>query len=146
MRVRAGKYSNSFYQVERIEQAMDYIINNPAKQGDSKTIVRDVMGSAGSKIRNRINVIKEASTLAGLSSPVTVQQTVTNDFDHLTIEIIDEIERTELNSQTKEVIIGLVSGKDAEELAAVFECNVLAMRTRISKAKTVYRTKVGFAG
>src|SRR5690606_7022992 len=110
-------------------------------QGDPKTIVRDVMGSAGAKIRNRINVIKEAGTLAALSSPVTVKQIVTNDFDHLTIEVIDEIKRTELNNQTKEVLVGLVSGKDTEELAAIFECNVLAMRTRISKAKTVYRMK-----
>lgn len=146
MRVRAEKYSNSFYQVERIEQAMDYIINNPVKQGDPKTIVRDVMGSAGTKIRNRINVIKEASTLAGVSSPVKMQQNVTNDVEHLTIEVIDEIERNELNSQTTDILVGLVTGKDAVELAIVYKCNVSAMRTRISKAKTTYRKKVGFAG
>ncbi|MEY8735574.1 hypothetical protein AB9M92_25890 [Peribacillus frigoritolerans] len=145
MRIKAGKSSTGYYRVERIEQAMDYLLNTPSKQGDPKTIVRDVLGSAGSKIRNRINVIKEAGTLAGVSSPLAIQQNIDDEESHMTLEVMDEISRTSLNGQTKEILLGLASGKEAADLAVVFESNVKAMRTRISKARTAYQKEVGLA-
>lgn len=141
MRVKFS--STRYYQVERIEQAMDYLLNTPNKEGDPRIIVRDVLGSAGSKIRNRINVIKEAGTLAGVSSPLAIQQINDDKESHLYLEAVDAIIRTSLNGQIKDILLGLASGKEASNLAGVFECNVKAMRTRISKARRAYQKEVG---
>lgn len=141
MRAKSLKSSSGYYQVERIEQAMDYLLNTPLKQGNPKTIVRDVLGSAGSKIRNRINVIKEASEMAGISSLV-INQTI-NDHENFKLEVTDEISRTALNEQAKVVLIELASGKDAVDLAEYYNISVEAMRTRVSKARKAYKKELG---
>lgn len=145
MRKKAQTSSNSYYKIERIEQAMDYLINNPSKQGDPKLLVRDFMGSAGSKIRNRINVIKEASNLAGISSLMTIQQEVNDSINYLTLEIIDEITALSLKEKDKSILIELAQGKDVEDLTEYYKTTVTATRTRISKARASYKNKVGVA-
>jgi len=145
MRKKAQTSSNSYYKIERIEQAMDYLLNNPSKQGDPKLLVRDSMGSSGSKIRNRINVIKEASNLAGVSSLMTVQQKVDDSINYLTLEIIDEITSLSLKEKEKDILIELALGKDVEDLAEYYKTTVTATRTRISKARASYKSKVGVA-
>ncbi|WP_439846980.1 hypothetical protein [Bacillus subtilis] len=144
MRAKALKSSSGYYRVERIEQAMDYLLNTPLKQGNPKTIVRDVLGSAGSKIRNRINVIKEASEMAGISSPLVINQT-TNDHENFKLEVTDEISRIALNEQAKVILMELASGKDAVDLAEYYNTSVEVMRTRVSKARKAYKKELGLA-
>lgn len=144
MRAKALKSTSGSYRIERIEQAMDYLLNTPLKQGNPKTIVRDVLGSAGSKIRNRINVIKEASEMAGIASLLVTNQT-TNDYENFKLEVTDEISRTALNKQIKAVLVELASGKDAVDLAEGYNTSVKAMRTRVSKARKAYKKELGLA-
>lgn len=145
MRVKAQKSSNSYYQVERIEQAMDYLLNNPKKQGEPKTIIRDVMGSAGSKIRDRINIIKKASELAGISSPMTIQQDVNDHISYFKLELIDEITHSLIKNQEKKLLIELASEKDAVDLSEKYNTSIKTMRTRISKARSTYKKEIGLA-
>lgn len=144
MRGKALISTSGYYRVERIEQAMDYLLNTPLKQGNPKTIVRDVLGSAGSKIRNRINVIKEASEMAGISSPLVINQTTT-DHENFKLEVTDEISRTALNEQAKVVLMELASGKDAVDLAEYYNISVEAMRTRVSKSRKACKKELGLA-
>ncbi|MEX3624177.1 hypothetical protein [Viridibacillus arvi] len=143
MRRRANKSFNSFYLIERIEQAMDYVLNNPTKQGDPRIIVRDQIGSAGKKIRSRINAIKEASEIAGISSPTAIRLDSDDNINHLELEISDEVNKSSLNNQTKNILLCLVLGKEAEDMAEELTTSVTAMRTRISKARKAYKKVAG---
>ncbi|MFD6508004.1 hypothetical protein [Bacillus sp. NPDC060175] len=145
MRKRAKNSYNSYYQVERIEQAMDYLLNNPSKQGDPKTLVRDVMGSAGSKIRNRIEVVKKAGELAGVSSPMAMPQQANDSIHYVVIETINEINNLPIKPKEKKILTELTQGKDTEDLAEQYKTTVTAVRTRISKARTAYKIAVGVA-
>ncbi|PFH89283.1 hypothetical protein [Bacillus cereus] len=145
MRKKAKNAYNSYYQVERIEQAMDYLLNNPTKQGDPKTLVRDVMGSAGAKIRNRINVVKKAGELVGVSSPMAIPQQVNDSIHYVVMETINEISNLSIKPKEKKILMELTMGNTTEDLAEKNKTTVKAMRTRISKARKVYKIAVGVA-
>lgn len=145
MRDQAAKYGNGSYRMERIEQAMDYLLNSPDKEGDPKVIVRDLMGGAGSKIRNRINLLKEKSELTGIYSPISLVTTEKNDLEHLQIEFIDTVERSPLDDNTKDILKALCFEYSTEALATQASVSVGTMRTRVSRARNKCREVLGVA-
>lgn len=145
MRDNAVRYGIGSYRLERIEQALDYLLNSPKKEGDPKTIVRDVLGSAGSKIRSRINLLKEESVKAGIISPVSLDLVVDNSFEQIRLELLDELERSMLDSKSRAILRACFFNYSTEELAEFENVTVPTMRTKISRARTKYLKVRGVA-
>ncbi|MGE7616092.1 hypothetical protein [Paenibacillus sp. FSL P2-0121] len=138
MRDNAIKYDKGSYKLERIEQALDYLLQKPEKEGDPKVIVRDLMGSAGKKIRGRINLLKEKAELAGLDTPIKLKVSVDNSFDHKKFELMDELYNSQLNKSEKSIIKDLYFDYNTEEMAARDNVPIGTMRTRVSRARFKY--------
>ncbi|MFD1175363.1 sigma factor-like helix-turn-helix DNA-binding protein [Paenibacillus puldeungensis] len=145
MRDKAVSYSIGSYRLERIEQALDYLLNSPQKEGDPKTIVRDVLGSAGSKIRNRINLLKAESVKAGFSSPISLDLVVDNSLEQIRLELLDELDRSSLDSKSTAILRACFFDYSTEQLAKSENVTVATMRTRISRARTKYLKVKGVA-
>jgi hypothetical protein len=138
MRDNAERFGRGFYWIERIEQAIDYLLNDPGKVGPPRILVRDVMGNAGVKLRYRINLLKETAELAGLTSIVTMSLEGDSSIEHLRLEILDEIEHSPIDQATKDILVSLYHDKCADELANEEKVSLGTMTTRICRARSKF--------
>lgn len=138
MRDNAERYGKGSYFIERIEQAMDYLLNDPTKVGIPRILVRDAMGNAGVKIRHRINILNKTTELAGVDSIVTMSLEENSNLEHQLLETLDEIQRATVDEHDKVILLSLCYDKSTKELAEEQKVSVGTMTTRISRARTKF--------
>ncbi|MGX1826713.1 hypothetical protein ACWIE6_00550 [Paenibacillus taichungensis] len=141
MLTQATKQGSSCYRIDRIEQAMDYLLNKPDKVGDPQIMVRNLMGGAGTKLRSRIKATEKIARMAEDSMPgIFLQGAVTHEFEYLRIEFEDIVSRSDLREKMKFVLRHLSSESGANELAEKSNISLGTARKNISNARKCFKS------
>ncbi|OWA34248.1 hypothetical protein B9G55_18180 [Saccharibacillus sp. O16] len=140
MHDRATKSGKSSYHLDRIEQAMDYLLNKPLKVGDPQKMVRDLMGGAGTKLRGRIQSTQRIAEFAENSVPgILPAETINQEFDYLRIEFEDIVSRLDLSEKFRRVLLHLSEEGNAKTLSDRTRVSLKTARKDISNARRAYK-------
>ncbi|MCA0174571.1 hypothetical protein [Bacillus sp. RAR_GA_16] len=139
MRKKESMYGKGSYGMDRIELALDYVLNKPEKTGCPKQIVNNAMGSAGKQLRSRMKLHETLSTKAGINSIACIEPELTDELEVRRFELVDEIQKASLNNLTKAILSSLSSEGGAQRLSDEHQLPIKQMRTKISRARAEYK-------
>ncbi len=119
---------SDIYHQELCDRAIDDLLNNQHRQGEPAKLANCAMGNA-----RKVLVGREKFWV---HCPDIMDYAPSNDsYEHLVMEIKDFIEKSNLNPGDKEVLVHLLEGFEAEDIASLLSTSVKNARVRISRSR-----------